>query len=674
MTDSSLLDTLSVNSIRIISAEAVQKANSGHPGLPMGAASMAYVLWTRFLKHNPADPQWPDRDRFILSAGHGSILLYTLLYMSGYDLTMEDIRNFRQWGSRTPGHPEYRHTPGVEITTGPLGQGFATGVGMAAAERFLASKFNTPDFNIVDHYTYGIVSDGDLMEGISQEAANLAGKLKLGKLIYLYDNNHISIEGNTEITSIEKFRPRFEACGWHVEEVGEGNDLKAIEKAILAARNETSRPSIIAVTTTIGYGSPNKQGKASAHGEPLGEEELKLTRENLGWTESPFSIPDTVLEHFRKALQKGRDSQVRWQRLMGEYKRLHPEQAEEWRGWIQERLPDGWEDSIPEFKADDKGIATRAASGKVINSLSPVLKNLIGGSADLAPSNKTLITGEEDFNAPEYKGRNIRFGIREHGMGAFMNGISLHGGLIPFGGTFFVFSDYMRPAIRLASLQKIRAVYVFTHDSIALGEDGPTHQPIEHLASLRAMPGLNLIRPCDANETAEAWKIAIKSKVPTALVLTRQDLPVLDRTVFPAASNISKGAYVLIDPEGTPDCILIGTGSEVHIAVKAAKIMENRGIKVRVVNMASWRLFEQQPEEYRVAVLLPSVTCRVAVEAGSSFGWERYIGLEGCFVGRDDFGASAPAETLYEKFGITPEDVAGAGMALFAIAKNKPKK
>ena len=669
MTNSSLLDTLSVNSIRILSAEAIQKANSGHPGLPMGAASMAYVLWTKFLKHNPTDPQWPDRDRFILSAGHGSMLLYSLLYLSGYDLTIEDIRNFRQWGSRTPGHPEYRHTPGVEITTGPLGQGFATGVGMAAAERFLASKFNKPDFNIVDHYTYGIVSDGDLMEGISQEAANLAGNLKLGKLIYLYDNNHISIEGRTEIASIEKLRPRFEACGWHVAEVEDGNDLQAIEKAIQEARDETSRPSIIAVRTLIGYGSPNKQDKASAHGEPLGEEELKLTKKNLGWEEEPFLIPDAVLEHFRKALHKGRDSQIHWQRLISEYRRQYPESAELWREWIQERLPEGWENSMPVFKADEKGIATPSASGKIINALSPILKNLIGGSADLAPSNKTLIIGEEDFKSPEYKGRNIRYGIREHGMGAFMNGIALHGGLIPFGGTFFVFSDYMRPAIRLASLQKIRVIYVFTHDSIALGEDGPTHQPIEHLASLRAMPGLNLIRPCDANETVEAWKIAIESKGPTALVLTRQDIPVLDRSVFPAASNIAKGAYVLKDAEGTPDCILIGTGSEVHIAIKAAELIESKGVKVRIVNMASWRLFEQQAEEYRKGVLPPSVICRIAVEAGSSFGWERYTGAGGGFVCRDGFGVSAPPEVLYKNFGITPEAVAKTAMNL--LSKNK---
>ena len=669
MNDSSLLDSLSVNAIRILSAEAIQKAVSGHPGLPMGAASMAYVLWTKFLKHNPVDPQWPDRDRFILSAGHGSMMLYSLLYLSGYDLTMEDIRNFRQWGSRTPGHPEYGHTPGVEITTGPLGQGFATGVGMAMAERFLASKFNKPDLNIVDHHTYGIVSDGDLMEGLSQEAANLAGYLKLGKLIYLYDNNHISIEGRTEITSAENFRMRFEACGWHVAEVEDGNDLKSIENAIQEARDEISKPSLIAVRTIIGYGSPNKQDKASAHGEPLGEEELELTKKNLGWTEEPFSIPDTVLEHFRKALHKGQDSQIRWQRLISAYRRQYPESAELWRDWVQGRLPEAWENSIPLFNADDKGIATRSASGKVINSLSPVLKNLIGGSADLAPSNKTLITGEEDFKSPEYNGRNIRYGIREHGMGAFLNGIALHGGLIPFGGTFFVFSDYMRPAIRLASLQKIRVIYVFTHDSIALGEDGPTHQPIEHLASLRAMPGLNLIRPCDANETAEAWKIAIKSKGPTALVLTRQDLPVLDRTVFSAASNIAKGAYVLRDAEGVPDCILIGTGSEVHIAVRAAELIENKGFRVRIVNMASWRLFEQQPLEYREKVLPPSITCRVAVEAGSSFGWERHIGLGGVFVGRDDFGASAPAEVLYEKFGITPEAVADTAINL--LSKNK---
>ncbi|MBW2117307.1 MAG: transketolase [Deltaproteobacteria bacterium] len=661
------LDEQCVNTIRMLSIDGVQNANSGHPGMPMGAASMAYVLWSRFLSHNPQNPKWPNRDRFVLSAGHGSMLLYSLLHLTGYDLSMEDIKNFRQWGSKTPGHPEYPLTPGVETTTGPLGQGFANGVGMAIAERFLAARFNRPDHEIVGHYTYGIVSDGDLMEGVTHETASLAGHLRLGRLIYLYDDNHISIEGNTDITFTENRTARFEAYGWQVQEIADGNDLNAIEKAIIAAQNETTRPSLISVRTHIGYGSPNKQDAASAHGEPLGPEEIALTKENLGWPQDPlFFVPDEVLDHFRKAVKKGNEIEEQWQAKLGSYEEAHPELARELQIWMNGELPDNWDRDIPSFPADSKGMATRVASGTVLNAIASNVSNLFGGSADLAPSNKTEIKGYEDFQPDDYKGRNLRFGVREHGMGSILNGMALHGGIIPYGGTFLIFSDYMRPAIRLAALMGLKVIYVFTHDSIGLGEDGPTHQPVEQLASLRTIPNLTVIRPCDANETAEAWRVAMSSENgPVALALTRQGMPVLDRNTFGPATGLSKGAYVLKDSKGKkPDIILIATGSEVQIALDASRELESKGLAVRVVSMPSWELFDKQPEEYRNRVLPPETTARIAIEAGVAQGWRQYVGDRGEVIAVNRFGASAPYKVLYEKFGITPERAVEKALAM----------
>ena len=559
------LDQLSINTIRMLAADGVEKAKSGHPGMPMGAAAMAYVLWTRFLRHNPKNPDWPDRDRFVLSAGHGSMLLYSLLHLSGYDLSLEALQNFRQWGSKTPGHPEHGLTPGVETTTGPLGQGFANGVGMALAERYLAAHFNRPGHQIVDHFTYGIVSDGDLMEGITHEAASLAGHLGLGKLIYFYDDNHISIEGDTKIAFTENRTGRFVAYGWHVQRVDDGNDMEALEQALNEARKETARPSLIAVRTHIGYGSPNKQDTAGVHGEPLGPEEIKLTKDNLKWPREPnFLIPDEVSAHFRQAIDAGRKLEKRWQAAFEAYRENFKEPAAEWDRWINDRLPNGWQNDIPAFEPDEKGLATRVASGKVLNAVAPTIANLIGGSADLAPSTKTLLGGQADFQAANYAGRNLRFGVREHAMGGILNGMALHGGLIPYGATFLVFSDYMRPAIRLAALTELKVIYVFTHDSIGLGEDGPTHQPIEHLASLRAMPNLTVIRPCDANETAEAWRAAIgHSNGPVALALSRQNLPTLDRiSKYAPAEGLHRGAYILSEAAGNkPDVVLITGGA-----------------------------------------------------------------------------------------------------------------
>ncbi|MFC1883906.1 transketolase [Thermodesulfobacteriota bacterium] len=650
------IDELCVNTLRMLSADCVQQANSGHPGMPMGAAAMAYVLWTRFLKHNPANPQWPDRDRFVLSAGHGSMLLYSLIHLTGYNLPLDELKNFRQWGSKTPGHPEYSHTPGVETTTGPLGQGFAMGVGMAIAERFLAARFNKSDKKIIDHHTYGIVSDGDLMEGISHEAASLAGHLKLGKLVYLYDDNHISIEGNTDLTFTDNTVERFRAYGWHVEEIMNGNDLEAIEKAISRAREEKGKPSLIAVRTHIGYGSPNKQDTASAHGEPLGEEELKLTREKLGWpVDKPFFIPDEALENFRRALEKGKDMEDQWKSNMEEYGKLYPDLAKKFNSWISGELPDGWEQHIPFFEEGSKNIATRVTSGVVLNAAAQDIENLFGGSADLAPSNKTEIKGEDDFQGGNFTGRNIRFGVRE-----------LHGGIIPYGGTFLIFSDYMKPSIRLAALMGLKVIYVFTHDSIGLGEDGPTHQPIEQLASLRSIPNLIVIRPCDANETAEAWRFALKHKGgPVALALTRQGLPVLDRTKYTPASELPKGAYILKDAEGKkPDIIIIATGSEISIALESQKMLDENGVDARVVSMPSRELFEMQDERYRRSVLPPEARARLSVEAGSRQGWHRYLGSSGHAIGIDHFGASAPYLTLYKEFGITAERVVEKALEL----------
>ncbi|MGD8991949.1 MAG: transketolase [Desulfobacterales bacterium] len=658
---SSDLDLLCINTIRMLSADGVQKANSGHPGMPMGAAAMAYVLWTRFLRHNPNNPKWPNRDRFVLSAGHGSMLIYSLLHLSGYDLPLDELKNFRQWGSKTPGHPEYGATPGVETTTGPLGQGFANGAGMALAERYLAARFNKPGHQIIDHFTYGIVSDGDLMEGISHEAASLAGHLGLGKLIYFYDDNHISIEGDTDITFTENRIGRFESYDWHVQYVPDGNNLAALEQAIIEAQNESDRPSLIAVRTHIGYGSPNKQDTASAHGEPLGLEELQRTKENLGWPQEPsFLIPENALMHFRRAIEVGQKLEKRWENAFDTYQTEFKEDAAELRRWLAGQLPDGWKKRLPVFDPDEKGMATRVASGKVLNAVAPTVANLVGGSADLAPSTKTLIDNEADFQAQIYSGRNLRFGVREHGMGGILNGMALHGGLIPYGATFLIFSDYMRPAIRLAALTEQQVIYVFTHDSIGLGEDGPTHQPIEQLAALRAMPNLMLIRPCDANETTQAWQAAIQHRNgPVALALTRQNLPTLNRnSQYASAAGLHRGGYVLSEAaNGKPQVILIASGSEVHIALTAAEMIDAKGYATRVVSMPSWELFEAQPANYRQQVLPPAVKAKIAVEAGSPQGWHRYVGDAGRVVSLDHFGASAPAQTLFEKFGLTSDQV-----------------
>jgi transketolase len=658
--DTMTLDDLCINTIRMLAADCVERAKSGHPGMPMGAAPMAYVLWTRFLKHNPLNPQWPDRDRFVLSAGHGSMLLYSLLHLTGYDLPLEELKRFRQWGSLTPGHPESYVTPGVETTTGPLGQGFANGVGMAIGERYLAAHFNQPGHEIVDHYTYSIVSDGDLMEGVSHEAASLAGHLKLGKLVYFYDDNHISIDGSTDLTFTENRAARFEAYGWHVQQVEDGTDLQAIEQALTAARNEADRPSLIAVRTHIGYGSPNKQDTASAHGEPLGPDEVKQTKEHLGWPQEPECfIPREALELFREALDRGKAWEAAWDDRFESYKRAYPELAQEWEQWMQTEPGENWSREIPTFPEDSKGMATRVASGHVLNAVAPSLPNLIGGSADLAPSNKTLVKGKDTFQAGRYTGRNFHFGVREHGMGAVLNGMALHGGLIPYGGTFLIFSDYMRPAIRLASMMELKVIYVFTHDSIGLGEDGPTHQPIEQLACLRATPNLTVIRPCDANETAEAWRVALtRKKGPVALILTRQGLPTLDRRTFPPAHSLNRGAYILRDmAQVLPELILIASGSEVPIVLEAAEHLHERGIAVRVVSMPSWELFEEQEATYRREVFPPEVKARIAVEAGATQGWHRYVGVTGEVIGLDHFGASAPYKILYEEFGLTANHV-----------------
>jgi transketolase len=660
------LDELCINTIRFLSVDAVQQANSGHPGMPMGAAPMAYVLWTKFLRHSPKNPGWPDRDRFVLSAGHGSMLLYSLLHLNGYDLSLDDLKNFRQWGSKTPGHPEYGDTPGVETTTGPLGQGFATGVGMAIAERHLAAKFNKANQDIVNHYTYGIVSDGDLMEGISHEAASLAGHLKLGKLIYLYDDNHISIEGKTDIAFSENRLQRFEAYGWHVQQVEDGNDLQAIEEALIAARDETDRPSLIAVRTSIGFGSPNRQDTAKAHGEPLGDEERKLTKENLGWPQEPaFYIPEEALAHFRKSIDKGLELEQSWTTSFRNYLNDYPEEGAGFEKQLKGELPPGWDKDIPVFPADPKGKATRVISGQVLNAIAKNVPALMGGSADLAPSNKTFIDGENSFQPGSYDQRNIHFGVREFGMTAVLNGMALHGGLIPYGGTFLIFSDYMRPAIRLASLMKQHVIYVLTHDSIGLGEDGPTHQPIEHLASMRAMPNLTVLRPADANETAEAWKFAVKSnRGPTVLALTRQSLPTLDRSVFGPAELLHRGAYVLKDVDGTPDALILANGSEIKLALEAAETLAGDGIAARVISMPSWELFDDQPQEYRDKVLPENVTTRVAIEAGATQGWHKYVGMNGKVIGLDHFGASAPINDLFTNFGITAESVVKAVLLL----------
>ena len=662
---STTLDQLCINTIRTLAMDGVQKAKSGHPGMPMGMADAAYVLWTRFLSHNPADPDWPNRDRFVLSAGHGSMLLYSLLHLTGYDLPLEELESFRQWGSRTPGHPEYGLTAGVETTTGPLGQGFANGVGMAMAERFLAATFNRPGFPVFDHYTYAIVSDGDLMEGLSHEAASLAGHLGLGKLIYLYDDNEISIEGSTDITFTEDVVARFRAYGWHVQEV-DAYDLDGVEAAVCAAQAETERPSLIACHSHIGYGSPNKQDTASAHGAPLGEDEVRLAKEALGWSpDAQFFIPEDALAVFRQAVKQGREAQAGWQETFERYQAAYPEEAALLETLWAGRLPEGWTDVLPTFSSEDGPLATRKASGAVLNALAPALPTLIGGSADLAPSNNTLLTGYDDFQSASPTGRNLRFGVREHAMGSILNGLALHGGLLPYGGTFMVFSDYMRPPVRLAAMMGLRIVYVWTHDSAWLGEDGPTHQPVEQLAALRAIPNLVMIRPADANETVAAWRVALERRDgPTGLALTRQKLPVLFETKRNPADTVARGAYVLADSSGIPEVLLIASGSEVHVALEARDLLAQKGVAVRVVSMPSWELFDAQPASYQESVLPPGVTARLAIEAGVTQGWAKYVGLSGDVIGRDRFGASAPYKVLMEKFGFTAEAVAERALRL----------
>ena len=649
------LDELCINTIRFFSVDAVQKANSGHPGLPMGAAPMAYVLWTRHLNHDPAKPAWPNRDRFVLSAGHGSMLLYSLLHLTGYDLPLAEIQQFRQWGSKTPGHPEYWIVPGIETTTGPLGQGFGNGVGMAIAQKYLAAHFNRPGHEIVDYRIYALVSDGDLMEGVASEAASLAGHLRLDNLIYLYDDNHISIEGSTALAFTEDRAKRFEAYGWSVQKLDDGNDLEAIDGAIRAAQAERGRPSIIMVRTHIGYGSPNKQDSAEAHGAALGDEEVRLTKQNLGWPLEPaFRIPDEARAHFRLALTKGQKAEAEWQARLAAYRQAFPELAAEWNRFVKGELPAGWQAKIPTFSSAEKPTATRQASGMVLNALSPVLPTLLGGSADLAPSTNTLIKGEKDFGPGNYGSRNFHFGVREHGMGSILNGMALSG-LIPYGATFFVFSDYLRPALRLAALMGAHAIFVFTHDSVFLGEDGPTHEPIEHLAACRAIPCLSVIRPADANETAVAWRVAIERKAgPVAMILTRQALPIIDRSMYAPAEGLEKGAYVLADAKGRrPEIILIASGSEVAPALEAYEKLSAEGVAARLVSMPSWDLFEKQAQSYHDEVLPPSVTARLAIEAAVSFGWERYVGPKGALHGINHFGASAPYKVIAEKWGFT---------------------
>jgi transketolase len=646
------LQPRAINTIRFLAADAVQKANSGHPGLPMGAAPMAFTLWTRHLRHNPGNPKWAGRDRFILSGGHGSMLLYALLHLTGYDLSMEEIQNFRQFESKTPGHPEYGLTPGVEVTTGPLGQGFGQGVGMAMAAAHLAAEFNRPGHEIIQSYIYGIVTDGDLMEGVSSEAASLAGHLGLGRLIYLYDDNRISIDGSTDLAFTEDRGGRFEAYGWHVQTVGDGNDVEAIDAAIRAAQDDP-RPSLIAVCTTIGYGAPTRQGTAKAHGEPLGDEELKAAKENLGWPLEPrFLIPGDVMEFYREAVENGRAAESDWMDRFEAYKQAYPEPGADLERRLKRELPHGWDADIPSFPADEKGLATRASSGKVLNALAPRLPELVGGSADLTPSNNTKFDEAGDFQKDNPGGRYFRFGVREHAMAAVLNGMNLFGGLIAYGGTFLVFSDYMKPAIRIAAISGIPTIFVFTHDSVGLGEDGPTHQPVEHLMALRAVPNLTVIRPADANEVAEAWRVALtRRQGPTALALTRQAVPTLAIGPF---TRLSQGAYVLKDFGEDPKLILMASGSEVQLIYSAAQRLFAEGIETRVVSFPSWELFEEQEAAYRESVLPEHIPARLAVEAGATLGWERYASS---VIGLDHYGASAPYKIIFQNFGFTVENV-----------------
>jgi len=673
------LEDLCINTIRILSADAVQYANAGHPGMPMGAAAMAYTLWTRFLKHNPKNPQWVDRDRFVLSAGHGSMLLYSLLHLTGYDLPLDEIKRFRKWGSKTPGHPERGETPGVEVSTGPLGQVFANGVGMAIAEAWLAARYNRPGHKIVDHYTYAICGDGDLMEGVTQEAASLAGHLRLGKLIYLYDQNHISLAGAIDLDFTEDVAKRFEAYGWHTRTVPDGNDTEDVAHAIQEAQAEDRRPSLILAHTHIGYGSPNKQDNFSSHGNPLGEDELQATKKALGWpTMDKFYLPQNAVDYFRQAIPSGTAAEEEWRRKFDAYQKAFPKEAAEFQQIMSGKLPENWSADLPKWNPTDKPIATRAAGGAALNALAKRIPNIIGGSADLNPSTDTALKGMGDFQPAEfggpgtqgavggewsYAGRNTAFGVREHAMGAAVNGMAAHGGVLPFSATFFTFSDYMKPAVRLGALSHLKVVYVFTHDSIGLGEDGPTHQPVEHLAALRAVPGLTVIRPADPNETSEAWAFAIQHDRPTVLVLTRQAVPHLDRSNA-KDPGVAKGAYILSEAAGQPDVILISTGSEVSLCVKAQSALTKYGVKARVVSMPSWELFSAQSTAYRESVLPAKVRKRVAIEAGASLGWHRWAGDEGTIIAVDRYGASAPGAEIFQHYGLTAENVAATALRL----------
>ncbi|MEO7117060.1 MAG: transketolase [Caldimonas sp.] len=678
------LDQQCIDTLRFLSVDMVQKAESGHPGLPLGAAPMAYVLWTRFLKHHPSHPLWPDRDRFVLSAGHGSALLYSLLHVTGYDLSLDDLKHFRQWGSKAPGHPERGHTAGVEVTTGPLGQGFANAVGMAIAEAQLAGQYNRDGHRVVDHRTWVIASDGDLMEGVSSEAASLAGHLRLGKLVCLYDNNSVTLSAGTDMTFSEERAKRFQAYGWQTIDVEDGNDVQAIDAALSAARAETERPSLILVRTHLGFGSP-EQDSFKAHGSPLGAEDVRKTKEKLGWpVEPPFLVPAPALDRFREALGRGETAENDWNGRMTAYAQAFPQLARELQARLRDELPEGWDADVPVFAADAKGIATRVAGGKVLNAIAPKLPALSGGSADLDPSTHTAMKGQGDFNPPlaagedsegsdgggwSHAGRNIHFGVREHAMGAIVNGLAAHGGFIPYGSTFLIFSDYMRPPIRLAALMGLHVVHIFTHDSLALGEDGPTHQPVEQLANLRAIPKLTLLRPADANETAIAWKVAIEVRDrPVLMALTRQAVPTLDRTRYASAEGVRRGAYVLADAGASPPAlILMASGSEVGLIISAAERLASEGVAVRCVSMPSWDLFEAEPQSYRDEVLLPSVTARLAVELGVRQGWDRYIGPGGDMISVDRFGESAPADVLLQNYGFTVDNVLARARKLLAI-------
>ncbi len=655
------LDELCLNTIRFLAVDAVQRANSGHPGLPLGDAAMAYTLWDRFLKFNPRDPHWCDRDRFVLSAGHGCMLLYAMLYLYGFDLPLEEIKQFRQWGSLTPGHPEYGKTPGVEATTGPLGQGIANAVGMAMAEASLAARFNRPGFPLVDHYTYVEASDGDLMEGVSAEAASLAGHWQLGKLIVLWSDNRITIEGNTNLTFTEDVVGRYAAYGWQVQRVPDGNDVSQVASALITARAESQRPSLIAVRTHIGYGSPHKQDTAEAHGEPLGHEEILLTKDRLGWPREPaFLVPPQALEHCRQALARGQTWQTAWESLFQAYAQEFPQLAQEFTRLMARQLPSAWDRDLPDFRPDQGPMATRSASGKVLNAIAPALPELLGGSGDLAPSTKTIISSSGSFQPGQYGERNVHFGIREHAMGAVLNGLAYHGGFIPYGATFLVFSDYMRPPIRLAALGRLHTIYVFTHDSLALGEDGPTHQAVEHLLALRSIPGLLVIRPADANETAAAWRLAVSHQDgPVALVLTRQNLPVLDLDLFPQLpAGVPLGGYILSEAQGAPDLIIVATGSEIHLALAASDALTKEGIATRVVSFPCWQLFQAQPAAYQQEIFPPQVPI-LTLEAGVSLGWRPYINLAANLevIGVDHFGASAPGKKVLQEYGFNLEHV-----------------